>query len=186
MAGITRCLFLKHLMPDDYGRTAQSDHRSEKVKGKVMEFENMIKLIQTVSASELDSFCYEENGIRIKCGKKSGKTVMVHDSAENSVYCGGMNAGGDVQSKDCTDIASPLVGVFYEAPAEGEDPFVQVGDRVKKGQVLGIIEAMKLMNEIESDADGIVREIRVHNTDTVEYGQILFVIEKETIGEAAS
>ena len=128
-----------------------------------MEFENMIKLIQTVSASELDSFCYEENGIRIKCGKKSGKTVMVHDSAENSAYCGGMNAGGDVQSKDCTDIVSPLVG-----------------------QVLGIIEAMKLMNEIESDADGIVREIRVHNTDTVEYGQILFVIEKETIGEAAS
>ena len=63
---------------------------------------------------------------------------------------------------------------------------MQVGDRVKKGQVLGIIEAMKLMNEIESDADGIVREIRVHNTDTVEYGQILFVIEKETIGEAAS
>ena len=110
MAGITRCLFLKHLMPDDYGRTAQSDHRSEKVKGKAMEFENMIKLIQTVSASELDSFCYEENGIRIKCGKKSGKTVMVHDSAENSAYCGGMNAGGDVQSKDCTDIASPLVG----------------------------------------------------------------------------
>lgn len=75
MAGITRCLFLKHMMPDDYGRTAQSDHRSEKVKGKAMEFENMIKLIQTVSASELDSFCYEENGIRIKCGKNREKRL---------------------------------------------------------------------------------------------------------------
>ena len=163
-------------MPDDYGRTAQSDHRSEKVKGKAMEFENMIKLIQTVSASELDSFCYEENGIRIKCGKKSGKTVMVHDSAENSAYCGGMNEDGDVQSKDCTDIASPLVGVFYEAPAEGEDPFVQVGDRVKKGQVLGIIEAMKLMNEVTADCDGTVKEVAAENGTMVEYGQPLVIL----------
>lgn len=181
-----RCLFLKHLMPDNYGRMIQSDHRSEKVKGKVMEFENMIKLIQTVSASELDSFCYEENGIRIKCGKKSEKTVLTHESAENKEYHDGMDAGQAVRRKDCTDIASPLVGVFYEAPAEGEEPFVQVGDHVKKGQVLGIIEAMKLMNEIESDADGIVREIRVHNTDTVEYGQTLFVIENANVEEVAS
>ncbi len=180
-----RCLFLKHLMPDNYGRMIQSDHRSEKVKGRTMEFENMIKLIRTVSASELDSFCYEENGIRIKCGKKSEKPVPVRESAENREQHDGMDAG-TARSKDCTDIASPLVGVFYEAPAEGEKPFVQVGDHVKKGQVLGIIEAMKLMNEIESDADGIVREIRVHNTDTVEYGQILFVIENAKPEEAAS
>lgn len=65
---------------------------------------------------------------------------MVHDSAENSAYCGGMNEDGDVQSKDCTDIASPLVGVFYEAPAEGEDPFVQVGDRVKKDRCLVLLK----------------------------------------------
>lgn len=164
----------------------QSDHRSEKVKGKAMEFENMIKLIQTVSASELDSFCYEENGIRIKCSKKPEKTVMVREPAENKGYQGELNAGKAVRSKNCTDISSPLVGVFYEAPAEGEEPFVQVGDHVKKGQVLGIIEAMKLMNEIESDVDGIVREIRVHNTDIVEYGQPLFVIENVNVEEVAS
>ena len=79
-----------------------------------------------------------------------------------------------------------MVGTFYTAAAPDEEPFVKPGQSVHAGDVIGIIEAMKLMNEIESDADGIVREIRVHNTDTVEYGQILFVIEKETIGEAAS
>lgn len=76
-----------------------------------------------------------------------------------------------------TQIKSPLVGVFYEAPGEDAQPFVSVGDRVKKGQVLGIIEAMKLMNEIESECDGIVKEISVKNGEAVEYGQTLFVLE---------
>ena len=71
---------------------------------------------------------------------------------------------------------SPLVGVFYEAPSEGAEPYVKTGDSVKKGQVLGIVEAMKLMNEIECEYDGTVVEIPVQNGDTVEYGQTLFVI----------
>ncbi len=74
-------------------------------------------------------------------------------------------------------ITSPLVGTFYNAESPQDKPFVAVGDTVKKGQVIGIIEAMKLMNEIESDYDGVVKEILVNNEDIVEYGQPLFIIE---------
>ncbi|MFX1761039.1 acetyl-CoA carboxylase biotin carboxyl carrier protein [Paraburkholderia sp. A1RI-2L] len=73
-------------------------------------------------------------------------------------------------------VTSPMVGTFYRAPSPGADPFVQVGDTVKEGQTLCIIEAMKLLNEIESDAAGVVKEILVENGQAVEYGQPLFVI----------
>lgn len=73
-------------------------------------------------------------------------------------------------------VKSPLVGTFYAAPAEDAEPFVKVGDSVKEGQVLAIVEAMKLMNEIESDFTGTIKEILVENGQGVEYGQPLFVI----------
>ena len=73
-------------------------------------------------------------------------------------------------------VESPLVGTFYAAPAEDAESFVKVGDRVEKGQTLGIVEAMKLMNEIESDYSGTVAEILVNNQEGVEYGQPLFRI----------
>lgn len=73
-------------------------------------------------------------------------------------------------------VTSPLVGVFYAASSPDADPYVKVGDRVRKGQVLGIIEAMKLMNEIESEYDGVVEAILVENEAVVEYGQPLFRI----------
>ena len=73
-------------------------------------------------------------------------------------------------------VESPLVGTFYAAPAEDAESFVKVGDRVEKGQTLGIVEAMKLMNEIESDYSGTVAEIMVNNQEGVEYGQPLFRI----------
>ena len=74
-------------------------------------------------------------------------------------------------------VKSPLVGTFYAAPSEDAQPFVKVGDTVKKGQTLAIVEAMKLMTEIESEIDGVVTEIRVENEDNVEYGQPLFRIQ---------
>lgn len=74
-------------------------------------------------------------------------------------------------------INSPLVGTVYLAPEEGAKPFVQVGDTVKKGQVVAIVEAMKLMNEIESEFDGVVTKVLVENEQTVEYGQPLFEVE---------
>ncbi len=73
-------------------------------------------------------------------------------------------------------VKSPLVGTFYAAPAEDAEPFVKVGDSIKEGQVLAIVEAMKLMNEIESDFAGTVTEILVENGQAVEYGQPLMVI----------
>ena len=73
-------------------------------------------------------------------------------------------------------ITSPLVGTFYAAPSPDDAPFVSVGDTVKKGQVIGIVEAMKLMNEIESEYDGVITEIMVNNGDMVEYGQILIKV----------
>ena len=70
-------------------------------------------------------------------------------------------------------IESPMVGTFYAAPAEDKEAFVSVGDVVKKGQTVGIVEAMKLMNEIEAECDGIVEEILVKNEQLVEFGQPL-------------
>jgi acetyl-CoA carboxylase biotin carboxyl carrier protein len=74
-------------------------------------------------------------------------------------------------------LKSPFVGTFYRSSSPGSDPFVEIGARVKKGQTLCIIEAMKLMNEIEADRDGVVREILVENGQPVEFDQALFVIE---------
>ncbi len=75
-------------------------------------------------------------------------------------------------------VQAPIVGTFYAAPAPDADPFVKVGDTVKPGDVLCIIEAMKLMNEIQAEIGGVVRQILVENAQPVEYDQPLFVIEK--------
>lgn len=83
-------------------------------------------------------------------------------------------AEGSIESDKV--VSSPLVGTFYDAASPESDPFVKVGDTVKKGQTLGIIEAMKLMNEIESEFDGVIEAVLVGNEDVVEYGQPLFRI----------
>ncbi|WP_018112233.1 acetyl-CoA carboxylase biotin carboxyl carrier protein [Thermus igniterrae] len=77
----------------------------------------------------------------------------------------------------CVEVKAPIVGTFYRAPAPDAPPYVKEGDRVEKGQVLCIIEAMKLMNEIESEVAGIVKKILVQNGEPVEYGQPLFLIQ---------
>lgn len=73
-------------------------------------------------------------------------------------------------------IASPMVGTFYAAPSPGAKPFVQVGDRVAEGDTLCIVEAMKMLNQIEADRDGVVRAVLADNAAPVEYGQALFVL----------
>ena len=75
------------------------------------------------------------------------------------------------------EIKSPMVGTFYSAPEPAAPPFAAVGQRVTKGQVVCIIEAMKIMNEIESEFDGVVREVLVDNSHPVEYGQVLFRVD---------
>ncbi len=75
------------------------------------------------------------------------------------------------------EIKSPMVGTFYTAPEPGAKPYVMVGDRISKGQIVCIIEAMKIMNELESEFDGVVREINVSDAHPVEYGQVLYRID---------
>ena len=82
------------------------------------------------------------------------------------------------EPKDYISVKSPIVGVFYAAPAENADPYVSIGDSVAKGQTLCIVEAMKLMNEISADDDGIISEICVTNGQVVEYGTELFRIKR--------
>lgn len=144
-----------------------------------MEFENILKLIDRVSGSGLDSFIYEQNGVKLKLEKNRQKIKVSQAAAEPLQEHGAAfeNQAGSTAT-GVESITSPLVGIFYAAPAEDADPFVKPGDRVKKGQVVGIVEAMKLMNEITSDCDGIVRESCVENGAAVEYGQPLFLIEE--------
>ncbi len=80
------------------------------------------------------------------------------------------------EAADLHRVSSPIVGTFYAAPSPDTDAFVRVGDRVRKGQVLCIVEAMKLMNEIESDVNGVVAEVYPKNAQPVEYGEALFGI----------
>ena len=154
-----------------------------------MEFENLLTLIKTVSDSELTDFDYEENGTRIRLKKKKETVVVSGTSSnvpvmgleniqtvENAAAVNTANTQADNGEPEGMIVKSPLVGTFYAAPAEDADPFVSVGDPVKKGQTLAIVEAMKLMNEIESDFDGKVAEIYVENGQAVEYGQLLFRI----------
>ncbi len=81
-------------------------------------------------------------------------------------------------SKDYISVKSPIVGVFYAAPAENAEPYVAVGDSIKKGQILCIVEAMKLMNEITAEEDGVIADICVTNGQVVEYGTELFRIKR--------
>lgn len=81
-------------------------------------------------------------------------------------------------AQNLTEVRAPIVGTYYAAPSPDADPFVQVGQTVKKGDVLCIIEAMKLMNEIESEVAGTIREIKVENAQPVEFDQVLFLVEE--------
>jgi acetyl-CoA carboxylase biotin carboxyl carrier protein len=88
--------------------------------------------------------------------------------------------GKPAEETGLQEVKSPIVGTFYEAPSPGAPPFVKVGDAVQTGQVLCIIEAMKLMNEIEADASGEIVKRLVSNAQPVEYGQVLFLIRPQT------
>ena len=160
-----------------------------------MEFENLITLIKTVSESELTGFKYEEKGLKLQMSKQDGEVKVVSapavipaapavppapfaaPTAGNPSEEAPSSRTGSVKGEKTGKIVeSPLVGTFYAAPAEDAEAFVTVGSRVKKGQTLAIVEAMKLMNEIESDYDGTIAEILVENGQPVEYGQPLFRI----------
>lgn len=170
-----------------------------------MKIDEIMTLIQAVSDSTLTSFELVEGDTKIclKREKEKSKIVTVAAPAVDPAVTAQMvsaaagmagaapvpaaaqapaPAGGGEAASENGDaaagnvVASPLVGTFYAAASPDAEPFVKVGDTVKKGQVLGIIEAMKLMNEIESEYDGVVEAVLVKNEDVVEYGQPLFRI----------
>ena len=154
-----------------------------------MEMEKMIELIDAVSKSDLTGFKYEEEGIKLHLSKKENTCYVTENLSApvNAVTTSAAEIkkateGDQIPGTSAEEtpvgnvVESPLVGTFYAAPAEDAESFVKVGDRVEKGQTLGIVEAMKLMNEIESDYSGTVAEIMVNNQEGVEYGQPLFRI----------
>ena len=164
-----------------------------------MKVEQVLELVKAVSDSELTEFKYEEDGVKLSLKKTSDKIVQVPapaapvaapviapavmPAAPVPAAAPAAPANAPAEAQETGDdmpagnvVKSPLVGTFYAAPAEDAEPFVKVGDSVKEGQVLAIVEAMKLMNEIESDFTGTVKEILVENGQGVEFGQPLFVI----------
>ena len=134
-----------------------------------MEMEHLIKLIEAVSHSGLSRFEYEESGVKIHMEKP--ETVQVSSVQVQTEVSEQIQEAAEDQVITC-----PLVGIFYAAPEEGAEAFVSVGDSVKKGQTLAIVEAMKLMKEIEGEYDGVVTEVLVQNGQAVEFGQPLFKI----------
>ncbi len=154
-----------------------------------MELDKIIELIHTVSESNLTQFTMEEGNLKISMKTDKQTKVVAAPQAVAAVPAAAVvetiqpaapsqDSAQQPQEEtlDGNVVKSPLVGTFYNAPSPDAEPYVKVGDTVKKGQVLAIVEAMKLMNEIESEFDGTVEKILVSNEEVVEYGQPLFVI----------
>ncbi len=156
-----------------------------------MEINDIIRLMQAVSENGLTKFTLEEGNIKLSIRKEKEivtlspgpvvtREIQTGDFVQPVLAASAASAAvaGDTKEEISSDkiVSSPLVGTFYNAASPDSDPFVKVGDPVKKGQVLGIIEAMKLMNEIECEYDGVVEAILAGNEDVVEYGQPLFRI----------
>ena len=145
-----------------------------------MKFENLITLINTVSSSKLTQFSIEYEGCKITMKADRGMKITAVAAPEAAVPEETLSVpeAGPQESPEAEGnvVKSPLVGTFYNAQSPDAEPYVRIGDKVSKGQILGIVEAMKLMNEITSEYDGTVKEILVENEQMVEYGQPLFVI----------
>ncbi len=146
---------------------------------------NLIKrLVKIVDTSGITDLEIEENGIRVKIAKKIRQAQVI---AEPQVSAQTAQAEVKVEVKpeqveetipaNLHEIRSPIVGTFYMAPSPDADNFAEIGDQVSPGTVLCIVEAMKLMNEIEADVSGKISKILVENGKPVEYNQPLFLIE---------
>ena len=164
----------------------------------MLTYDQIKELIQIVSERHLHELEIERSGFRLKItgaaaasppamtvapAAPAAAPVAAYlgtsgDAAETRAAAGPAAAASAAQAA-LHQIASPIVGTFYGSPSPTAEPFVRVGDRVRKGQVLCIVEAMKLMNEIECDVDGVVAEIHPRNAQPVEFGEPLFGIRPE-------
>lgn len=141
-----------------------------------LDLDGILKIMDRFDQSEMTKFVYENENVKLKLETEKTPVISSVVPSQELVQIATTEAvGQQVKGEEKTGhmITSPLVGTFYAAKAEGEAPFVSVGDSVKKGQTIGIIEAMKLMNEIQAEQDGVVTEILVENEQLVEYGQPL-------------
>ena len=145
-------------------------------------YENIVSLINAVSATPLTSFTLEQGGLKIVMEANKPGVAVQGPLAEQAGLAQPLAAYGNVEGAHAAkgdpgwQIKAPLVGTFYRSPEVDADPYVSEGDIVKKGQTIGIIEAMKLINEIVSDTDGVVEKILVENGQAVGYNDPLFVI----------
>jgi acetyl-CoA carboxylase biotin carboxyl carrier protein len=150
----------------------------------------ILELIDLISQSNFVEFELEREGFKIKLVKANSRGAADGMSAATMPQTGALLQAAPAPapeplatarssapvSSGLHDVKSPLVGTFYRAPSPEAPSFTEVGKSVKSGQVLCIVEAMKLMNEIESDTDGVVEEILASNGQPVEYGEVLFRI----------
>ncbi len=149
-----------------------------------MNLEELKDLLELILERDITEFELEEKGIRLKIKKGSSARVAEPAGAQNPVPFPVATAktGKSPQSPDSppdsgvTLVRSPMVGTFYRAPEPNAPPFVKEGDRVELGQVLCIIEAMKLMNEIESEEVGEIVRVFAENGQPVQYGDELFAV----------
>ena len=150
-----------------------------------MDIEQIRQILTLVREHELSEFEIEQEGLRLKIRKDRGGALLVAPPTHTalltpepavSLPAAVSPVETDADSIELAVVKSPIAGTFYRSPEPGAAPFVAVGATVKKGQVLCIIEAMKLMNEIESEFDGEVASIYVENGQPVQYGERLFAV----------
>ncbi len=163
----------------------------------MIDLEFLRGLIEAVDGSGIDSLEISRGGTRIRIAKTpppapvaAPSAAPAHPAVEYAVPAAAPAPSAPAAPapaaeapiparSNLVEIKSPMVGTYYRAPAPEAPPYVEVGTRVSKGQTLCILEAMKLMNELESEVSGVVREINVENAEPVEYGQVLFRIEPD-------
>jgi acetyl-CoA carboxylase biotin carboxyl carrier protein len=148
-----------------------------------MDLRKLKTLIDLVSESDVSELEITEAEGKVRIVKGGGTVIMQQAAPQQMMAAPAMAAApaapaaAEVPAQEAgTPVKSPMVGTYYAASAPGAAPYVTVGASVKKGQTLCIIEAMKLLNEIEAETDGVVKQILVDNADPVEYGQVLFII----------
>ena len=146
-----------------------------------LDLDKLSALFDLLAAKEVAEFEHEENGVRIRVARGVAIAPAPAPLAVGSAPAARQAAAAAVDtapSGDYLDVTSPFVGSFYCSPTPDAPPFVEVGSVVRPGQTLCIIEAMKLMNEIEAECAGTVTETFAQNGKSVEYGQKLFRIKK--------
>ena len=146
----------------------------------IRKVKKLMEMLEESSLAELEVIEGEES---IRLSKSSNNEIhqdIVEQKPENLSNADILeNKNNNKSAKEVSghEIKSPMVGTFYEAPSPGSKPFVSIGDKVKEGDVLCIIEAMKMLNQIESDKSGVIKAILVENSQPVEFNQVLFIIE---------